>query len=182
MLGWMPGFCGRRSGLAVVSLLLASIAQPVCAASLTPQDLQILASALAFVQPRPAADGVVAIVYTGKDASSRQDAEVIRQGIGENFTANGILLTPKLVAVNELASIDFSLVIVAAGANGEPVSLAARARHAMCITADQEAVRQGVCTMAIRSTGKVEILLNYRAAQASGINLATAFRMMVSEL
>jgi hypothetical protein len=36
--------------------------------------------------------------------------------------------------------------------------------------------------MAIRSTGKVEILLNYRAAQTAGINLATAFRMMVSEL
>ena len=79
----MLSFCGRRRGLALASLLLASIAQPVCAASLTPQDLQILASALAFVQPRPAGDGVVAIVYTDKDSSSRQDAEAIRQAIGE---------------------------------------------------------------------------------------------------
>ena len=30
--------------------------------------------------------------------------------------------------------------------------------------------------------GRVEILLNYQAAQASGIGFATAFRMMVHEL
>ena len=182
MLRWKLSSRGRHCGLAVVSLLLASIAQPVCAASLTPQDLQILGSALAFVQPRPAGDGVVAIVYAGKDRSSRQDAEAIRAAIGESLTAYGILLTPKLVEAGELASTDFSLVIVATGANSDAVPPAVRMHHALCVTADQEAVRLGFCTMAIRSSGKVEILLNYRAAQASGINLATAFRMMVSEL
>jgi hypothetical protein len=175
-------FRGRLRGLAVLSLLLASIAQPVRAASLTPQDLQILGSALSFVQPRPASDGVVAIVYAGKDRSSRQDAEAIRAAIGESLTANGILLTPKLVEAGELGGADFSLVIVAAGANSDSVPPALRVHHALCVTADPEAVRLGFCTMAIHSTGKVEILLNYRAALASGINLATAFRMMVSEL
>jgi hypothetical protein len=182
MLGQGLNSRGRRRGLAVVSLLLAAIAQPVCAASLTPQDLQILGSALAFVQPRPAGDGVVAIVYAAKDPSSRQDAEAIRAGIGETLTANGVQLTPRLVAATELAGIDFSLVIVAAGANSDAVPPALRLHHALCVTADQDAVRQGLCTMAIRSTGKVEILLNYRAAQLSGVSLATAFRMMVSEL
>ncbi|MGA3002204.1 MAG: hypothetical protein ABSE20_10785 [Acetobacteraceae bacterium] len=182
MLGWTLSFRRRCCALAVVSLLLAAIPQPVCAASLTPQDLQILGSALAFVQPRPVSDGVVAIVYAGKDSSSRLDAEAIRAAIGESLTANGILLTPKLVEAGELASVDFSLVIVAAGANSDAVPPAARTHHALCVTADQEAVRLGFCTMAIHSTGKVEILLNYRAALASGVSLATAFRMMVSEL
>jgi hypothetical protein len=181
MLGWTLNFRGRRRGLVVVSALLASIAQTACAASLTPQDLQILGSALAFVQPRLTGDGVVAIVYTGKDRASRLDAEAIRAAIGENLSANGILLAPKLVDAAELAGVDFSLVIVAAGANSDAVPSALRMHHALCATADQEAVRQGLCTMAIRSTGKVEILLNYRVAQTSGINLATAFRMMVSE-
>jgi len=182
MLGWTLNVRGRRRGLLVVSALLASIARPVCAASLTPQDLQILGSALAFVQPRPAGDGVVAIVYAGKDSSSHLDAEAIRAAIGETLTANGIQLTPRLVEAAELAATDFSLVIVASGANSDAVASALRMHHALCATADQEAVRQGLCTMAIRSTGKVEILLNYRVAQTSGINLATAFRMMVSEL
>lgn len=182
MQGWTLSFCRRRRAFAVVSVLLASIARPVCAASLTPQDLQILASALAFVQPRPANEGVVAIVYTGKDKISRQDAEAIFAGIGESLTANGILLTPRLVEAGELANGDFSLVIVAAGANSDAVPPALRTHHALCVTADPEAVRLGFCTMAVHSAGKVEILLNYRAAVASGISLATAFRMMVSEL
>jgi hypothetical protein len=182
MRGWTLNFRGRRRGLVVVSALLASIARTACAASLTPQDLQILGSALSFVQPRIAGDGVVAIVYTAKDNGSRLDAEAIRAAIGENLTANGILLIPKLVDAADLASVDFSLVIVASGANSDAVASALRTHHALCATADQEAVRQGLCTMAIRSTGKVEILLNYRVAQTSGINLATAFRMMVSEL
>jgi hypothetical protein len=134
------------------------------------------------VQPRPAGDGAVAIVYSARDAGSRKDAEAIRAAIGETLTANGVQLTPRLVAATELAGTDFSLVIVAAGANSDAVQSALRLHHALCVTADQDAVRQGLCTMAIRSTGKVEILLNYRAAQLSGVSLATAFRMMVSEL
>ncbi len=182
MLGWMPNSRGRRRGLTIATLLLASIAPRVCAASLTPQDLQILGSALAFVQPRPTGDGVVAIVYAAKDKNSRQDAEAILAGIGEGIAANGTLLVPRLVEAGDLGSTDFRLVIVAAGANSDAVPPAVRKHHALCVTADQEAVRQGLCTMAIHSTGKVEILLNYRAAQLSGVSLATAFRMMVSEL
>jgi hypothetical protein len=182
MLGWKLNCRGRRCGFALVSLLLGSVARPVCAASLTPQDLQILGSALAFVQPRPAGEGVVAIVYAANDKSSRQDAEAIRAAIGEGVTANGILLRPKLVDATDLSGVDFSLVIIAAGANSESVPPALRMHHALCVTADPEAVRQGLCTMAIHSSGKVEILLNYRAALASGIDFGTAFRMMVSEL
>jgi hypothetical protein len=182
MPGWQRDSRRRLLCLAVVSLLPAAVGNTVFAASLTPQDLQILGSALAFVQPRPAAESVVAIVYTGGDRASRQDAEAIRAALGENFVANGIRLVPKLVEAAELAKVDFHLVIVAAGANSEAVPAAARSHHALCVTADQAAVRLGFCTMAIQSAGKVEILLNYRAAVASGINLATAFRMMVSEL
>ena len=173
---------GRRRYPAVVLGLVAVLARPVWAASLSPQDLQIIARALAFVQPPPSGGGMVAIVYAGRDNGSYQDAEAILAAIGDNMTASGTMLRPKLVEANELNGIPFSLVIVAAGANSEVISGAIRARHALCVTADQEAVRQGLCTMAIRSAVKVDILLNSRAALASGINFATAFRMMVGEL
>ena len=156
------------------------LAGPISAASLSPRDLRILASALAFVQPPPG--GVVAIVHAGRDNASRRDADAILSAIGENLAAGGITLTPKLVDAEELNSIGFSLVIVAAGANSETVLQAVRAHHALCVTADQAAVRQGLCTMAIHASLKVDILLNYRAALASGLRIATAFRMMVGEL
>jgi hypothetical protein len=161
---------------------MALLARPVWGASLSAEDLQILAGALAFVQPRPSGDGVVAIVYSGRDGRSRQDAEAILTLIGKNLTANDSVLTPRLVDADELAAAAFNLVIVVPGANSDAVSRAVRSHHALCVTADQAAVRQGLCAMAIRSAGKVEILLNYRAAQDAGVKIATAFRMMVGEL
>jgi hypothetical protein len=157
-------------------------ASPVWAASLSPQDLQVLGNSLAFVQPRPTGESSVAVVYAGRNSLSHQDAEAILVVMGKSLTAGGAVLTPRLVDTDELAATAFSLVIVAAGANSEAVARAARAQHALCVTADQAAVQQGVCTMAIRSTSRVEILLNYQLARASGVSFATAFRMMVHEL
>jgi hypothetical protein len=161
---------------------IALLGRPGWAASLSQQDLQVLGNALAFVQPRPVGGGSVAVVYAGRNSPSHQDAEAILAVIGKGLTAGGVVLTPRLVDADELAATEFSLVIVAAGANGEAVTRAARAQRSLCVTADQAAVTQGVCTMAIRSTGRVEILLNHQAALASGIGFATAFRMMVHEL
>lgn len=172
----------RRRRFAAVCGLMALLARPVWAASLSPQDLQILASALAFVQPQPSGEVVVAIVHAGRDTGSYQDAAAILAAFGKSLTASDIVLTPRLADADELATIGFSLVIVAAGANSEGVQRAVRSHHALCVTADQAAVQQGLCMIAIRSAGKVEILLNYRAAQAAGIKIATAFRMMVGEL
>jgi hypothetical protein len=162
--------------------LIALLSRPGWAASLSPQDLQVLGNALAFVQPRPTGEGSVAVVYDGRNSLSRQDAEAILTVIGKSLTASGAVLMPKLVDTDELGVTAFSLVIVATGANSEAVARATSAHHALCVTADQAAVQQGVCTMAIRSTGRVEIMLNYQSARASGIGFATAFRMMVHEL
>ena len=134
------------------------------------------------MQPRPPGGGVVAIVHAGRNSDSYRDAEAILAAIGKNLTMRDIVLTPRLVDASELANVSFSVAIVATGANSEAVSRAVLSHHALCATADQAAVRQGLCAMSIRSTGKVEILLNYRATQAAGISFATAFRMMVAEL
>ena len=151
------------------------------AASLSAQDLQVLGNALAFVQPRPTGDGLLAIVYDRQNSLSRQDAEAILTIIGKSLTASGAVFTPRLVDIDELAA-TFSLVIVAMGANSEAVARTVAAHHALCVTADQAAVQQGVCTMAIRTTERVEITLNYRVAQAAGVSFGTAFRVMVREL
>lgn len=173
---------GGRYRAAAAFALIALLARPGRSASLSPQDLQVLGNALAFAQPHTSA-GTVAVVYAGRDSASRQDAAEILAAIGPGLKTSGVVLTPRLVAAEELATTEFDLVIVAAGANSEPVLRAARAHHALCVTGDRAAVRDGVCAMAIASTGRrVEILLNSRALQALGVSFATAFRMMVQEL
>ena len=182
---WKSCFRGTCRGLPAACLLVvltAVLTAPASAASLSAQDLRILSSALSFMQPKPAGETVVAIVYTGHDTASLRDAEAISAAIVQNLTPDGTVITPRVVEASELGKVPFNLVIVAAGANGELVSRAAAARKALCVTGEPEAVRQGVCVMSIRSTGKIEILVNAHAAQAAGVNFATAFRMMVSEL
>jgi hypothetical protein len=169
-------------GLVAAGCLIGLLVRPGMAASLSPQDLQVLGSTLAFVQPPPSGEGVVAIVYAGHDSASYQDAAAIAAMIGRGLTVGGGALTPRLVDARQLGAADFKLVIVAEGANGDAVQEAVRAHRALCVTGDRAAVQAGFCAMAIRSTGRVEILINHQAAQASGIGFATAFRMMVHEL
>ena len=177
-----PRFRAGRWCIAAACTLIAVLSHAGCAASLSAQDLQVLGNALAFVQPRPTGDGLLAVVYDRQNSLSRQDAEAILTVIGKSLTAGGAVFTPKLVDTDELAATTFSLVIVAMGANSEAVARTVAAHHALCVTADQAAVQQGFCTMAVRTTGRVEITLNYRVAQAAGVSFATAFRMMVREL
>jgi hypothetical protein len=172
MLGWGIAF----------ALLTGPLVTGSLAASLSGQDPQIPATALAFVQPRPTGEGTIAVVYAAGNRASRDDAEAIMSAIGSRLAASGAVLTPRLVEAGSLAATDFSLVVVATGANSETVMNAVRAHHVLCVTADQAAVQQGLCTMAVRPGPHVDIVLNYQAARQTGITVATAFRMMVREL
>jgi hypothetical protein len=56
------------------------------------------------------------------------------------------------------------------------------AKMAPCITTDLAQVRDGACVMGIRSTPKVEIMVNRAAATNTGIKFAGVFRMLITEL
>ena len=163
----------------IAALLAASRLAGAAPPSLSSQDLQILGSALTFVEPRPA--GTLAVVYSATDDVSRQDAAAIMTALGKGLPIGAAILTPKLVDAAVIGSTDFGLAIIAANANDEAVAQSVDARHVLCVTADRPAVQRGLCTVAINSTARVDIFLNNRAAQRAGITFATAFRMMVRE-
>ena len=167
----------------LTAVLLIWLATPAGrAASLPPSDIQILGKALAFLDPPLAGDAVVAIVYQAGNLDSRHDAEALAAEIGGSLRVGGAALTPEVVASTALAGSRFALVITALGAASEAVIEAARARHALCVTADLAAVQAGTCTMAIESDRRVEIFINRAAASQAGLSFATAFRIMVHEL
>ena len=171
------GFGAALAGLA--GLLCGAPA--AIAASLSPQELQVLAGAIAFMQPPPAG-GSVAVVYAAADPASRQDAEAIAAELGSGLKANGALLPAKLVEASALAEGGFAVAIAAAGANGPLLGAAVRAAHLLCVTANLPAVQAGFCTMAISTDLRVQIVLNHAAAAASEIGFAAAFRMMIHEI
>lgn len=151
-------------------------------ASLSRRDVQVLARALGFLHPPPAGEAWIAVVFAPGDAASRQDAERIAALFGEGLRAEGAVLRARAVPANALPAGGHAALIAAVGAPGEALMAAARAQRIACITAALEQVEAGRCTLWIRSEPRVQIAISRAAAQASGLGLAAAFRMMVREL
>ena len=154
----------------------------VSAASFAAKDLQVLGRAIAFMQPPPSPDAIIAIAYVAGNAASRQDAEAIAALIGDGIHAGRAILRPRIVDINGLEAGGFQVVIAADGANGARLRGAARSARALCVTTDIEAVRAGFCAMAITSEPRVEIIVNHAVSAAAGIDFAAAFRMMIQEM
>ncbi len=161
--------------------MMLAVAQPSAAASLSAEDVQVLARALAFLQPPPGA-GSIAVVFAHDDDASRRDAEAIVALLGDGLRVGGGLLRPMLRDSRALETGGFSVLIAADGANGEAVLAASRAARALCVTGELGAVQAGLCTMAIRSEPRVEVVISHAAAAAAGIEFVAAFRLMVREI
>lgn len=166
----------------VVTVLALTVPSAPQAASVTANDLRTLGRAIAFMQPPPAPDAVIAIVYVPGNAASRQDAEAIAALIGGGLQAGRAVPRAKVIDINNLGTAGFQVVIAAAGANGPQLNAVTRAARALCVTTEIEAVRAGLRAMAITSEPRVEILVNHAISAAAGSNFATAFRMMIREM
>lgn len=146
------------------------------------RELQVLGRVITFLLPAPSAGTQLGIVYASGDPASRRDAEEIVALLGDGLKNGTATITPKLVDSATFTAGSYRLVIVAAGANGPQISAITRSAHALCVTADTDAVQAGLCTMAIRSDPRMEIIVNHAAAVAGGIEFAAAFRMMIREI
>ena len=180
MSGLATVFRNRSCWLGLSITLMGLAALPANAASLQMVELQILGKALTFMEPPLTTRSTVAVVYTSGDIESRHDAEMVASYLTK-IPLGGVALTARVIGSEALATTDFQLIIIAAGADHEPVIAAANARHALCVTADVDSVLGGRCTMAIRISRKVEIFVNRAVEQQAGVSFATAFRMMVHE-
>lgn len=154
----------------------------VWAVSFAAKDLQVLGRAIAFMQPPPPSDAIIAIAYVGGNVDSRRDADAIAALIGSGLQVGRMVLRPRVVDIDGLNGGGFQVVIAAAGANGPRLNAAARAARALCVTTEIDAVRGGFCAMAITSEPRVEIIVNHAVAAAAGIDFPAAFRMMIREL
>jgi hypothetical protein len=167
------------AGLAILSARAPSRAQT---ASFTAKDLQVLGRAITFLQPAPTSDAVIAIAYAPSDPGSRRDADGIASLISAGAVAGRISPRARVVDVNAVETAGATIVIAAAGANGPRLSAASRAARALCVTTDVDAVRAGLCAMAINAEPRVEIILNHAVSAAAGIEFVAAFRMMIQEM
>lgn len=177
--GWRWPLASFLGALVVSGLL--SVQTSALAASLSPKDMDVIARALTFLQP-PLSAAFVAIVYTSTDPASRRDAEEIAGMLSGGLKVGPTVLMPRVLASQAIGAGGFALMIAATGASGPEIKEFSRTARIMCVTADMAAVQAGLCTMAVKSLPRVEIVVNHAAASASGTAFAAAFRMMIKEI
>ena len=173
-----------RRGLVSLIVLgaLAGLPRRTWGASLSSKDLEVLGHALAFTLPPPTGRLTLAIAFVRGDEASRRDAEAIATLLDAGLRAGNAFFRPKLMDTASLGAGGYSVVLAAAGADGERVMAASRSAHALCVTGDLAAVQAGRCVMAVKAEPRVEVVVNHAAAADVGVEFAAAFRMMIREI
>jgi hypothetical protein len=149
-------------------------------AAVTPTDLQVAARALSFMEKPLTGALRVGIVYAPESAQSLRQAEDIAKMLGAGFKSGNVELRPTLVKLADVPTANVDLFFMTEFVGPQPALAALKSRP--CVTTDLNQVRDGVCLMGVRSSPKVQIVVNRAAANASGITFATVFRVMITEI
>lgn len=148
-------------------------------ADVTQRDIQVAARALNFMEPPFNGEVVMGIVFDPANNRSRDQADAIRNMLGDGLTSGNLRLVPELVPVAEVANARVNLFFLTEFL-GDISQLSVG--RLPCVTVDIAQVRDGFCAMGIQSVPKIEIVVNQDAAAKSGKQFASVFRMMVREI
>ncbi len=167
-----------RSAVFAAMLLAAS-----ARADVTVTDLQVAARALSFMSTPLSGDVKVGILYSPSSPGSMQDAQELLRLMGNGLRAGSLDLHGTLVDIKDAATARVDLFFLTDYVGEEAASAldGANAKRP-CVTRDLEQVERGTCLMGVRSTPKVQIVVNRAAADRSGITFATVFRVMITEI
>jgi len=127
----------------------------------------------------------VAITFEPGNALSEADAAALERAIGKGLSAGRATIRSKRVPVSSLGGLNGTrAVFVTSGLRQEQASIAAAASRLSVptISADLDCVQAGRCVVGIRSTPRVEIIVNRAAARAANIRFGSAFLMLVKEI
>lgn len=182
-----PGRCA----LALASLLAACLLllAPRAEAEITAADMQVAARALSFVTDPPTGKLRLGIVYAPGNPRSLQQAESLRDLLRGGYRVGTVELQPVLVESSRATGADVDLYFLTSYLSpAETPDLvpatgtqASRNRR-ICLTTDIAQVRNGLCTVGVRSRPRVEVLVNQATAEASGVRFSTVFRVMITEI
>jgi hypothetical protein len=167
--------------LMLLAALLAGVgAAAPLGAEVTPTDLQVAARALSFMEKPLTGALRVGIVYAPDSPRSRRQAEDIEKLLGAGLRSGNVEMRPTLVSLAEVGAANVDFYFLTEFVGERPALAALKSRP--CVTTDLDQVRRGMCLMGVRSSPRVQIVVNRAAAQESGISFATIFRVMITEI
>jgi hypothetical protein len=134
--------------------------------------------------PNPA---TVAVIYDPADATSKEDAEVIKKNIDDGTgVPNGLKLAAQLVSTADFPKLhDVAVAFLAEGlppSRLDDISNAAATGGVLTISTDLACVKTSKCVLGVVTKPRVEIYYSPAAAEAAHINFSSAFLMLVKQI
>lgn len=172
-----------RAGV-VGTVLLACLIYPGACFATSLKDIQIGVRIVGFLTKPPPAGSPLAVVFDSQNKESRDDAHNIMTWLSGETDGVKTSLQPVLIDVHNLAEARGVRVgVIAASSDaGYPAILDLAKKNAMVtISADPACVRSGICTVAVVSAPRVEVIVSRHVSEISDVHFSEAFRMMVTE-
>ena len=163
---------------------LACLLIPLCTGATSLKDVKIGTHVIDFVTNAAPGRAGIGIVYDARNKESADDAQTILEALSSPSLHLAPGLKPVLIDVRDVdEAVRLRAIFVADRMKPYYDSLAefARRNRMLMLSADLDCARAGRCTVGIGSAPRVEVIVNSRQAQASGIQFSEAFRMMVTE-
>lgn len=174
----------KRKVIVPIAAVAALLAGDPAWSQVTVNDLQITGRALGFLEKPLTGEVSMGIIYMPDSPQSTREAESVRRMLGNGFKVGNVTLRPVLIPADEIARARVELLFLAPGTGPDTKALAEaiRSKRVPCITTDVSQVRNGTCTVGVRSQPKVEILVNRSLAANSSTTFSSVFRMMITEI
>ena len=172
----------RRFRPGVLALLLLAVVP--ARADVTRTDVQVAARALSFVSNPLTGNIAVGIVYSKDSRQSVREAETLDDLLAGGLRIGALEMRPVMVEVHDVENAEVDLFFLTEHvADGVLPGLTMdTAAPKLCVTTDIEKVRDGACTIGVRSRPKVEVFVSRSAAAAGNVTFSTVFRVMITEL
>ncbi|MFZ1988833.1 MAG: hypothetical protein WAW96_03585, partial [Alphaproteobacteria bacterium] len=173
----------KRALLCCLLLMCLIGSHSAAHAEVSSKDIQVVASALGFIDGAPSGSVNLGIVYSEANAQSTNEANALKAMLGAGLTVGNLTLKPVLVKIGDVAgagNIAAFFLTDGVGAEASQLTATLKSKRKACVTTDFTQVQSAVCAMGIKSEPKVEIVVNKAAAADAGISFSAAFRMMIT--
>jgi hypothetical protein len=171
------------SAALVASMLCPSAESFAASQGEVKKDIQVAARTFGFIGGVPKGSLDVAIIYDETNAASQEEATILQGLMGGGMKAGKHKLTSTLVPASDAGSISANLAFVTTGLSGQYDSIfaATSGKSILSVSRDFACTAAQKCVMAITAKPKVKIEISRSAAAASGLKLASALKLMVTE-
>lgn len=166
------------------TMLLTCLIYPSACLATTLKDVQIGVRVIDFLADPPLPRSHLAVIFDSYSKDSQEDARSILTWLTTEPVAAKTSLLPVMVDVHNLEEargMRVGFVAAATEAGYPAISEFARKNHVVTISSELSCVRAGICTVGIASAPRVEVIVNRRVSETSGVDFIEAFRMMVTE-